>query len=169
MTVVLEKSVRRYTDEPGSGRVTSAVTATVVDGPIHLSAGKFNWEVDLPSTIGGGNLAPGPTAYLLGALAGCAVAFIKYTLAPEIGVRIDDVRAVARCGSDFGGLLGVEGSRPNLTDLAIEVTIDSPDGQDKIDQVTQAWLERSPIYLALLDPHEVSVSFTSADAQGAQA
>lgn len=102
MTAVLEESVQRYTTDPAADRVSSAVTATVADGPIRLSGGKFNWETDLGPMIGGGHLAPGPTAYLLGALAGCAVAFVKYTLAPQLGVRVDDVRAQASCTSDFG-------------------------------------------------------------------
>ncbi len=164
MTAVLEESVQRYTAEPEAGRVSSAVTATVADGPVRLSAGKFNWEADLPPMIGGGNLAPGPTAYLLGALAGCAVAFVKYTLAPQFGVRLDDVRAKASCTSDFGGLLGVPGAVPNLSDLAIEITIDSPDEEAKVDQVKRAWLDRCPIYLALVAPHEVSVRFNAPEA-----
>lgn len=166
MTAVLDESVQRYTSEPGSGRIRPTVTGTAAGGSTRLSGGKFNWEADLPPMIGGGNLAPSPTAYLLGALAGCAVAFVKDTLAPQFGVRIDDVRAEASCSSDLGGLLGVEGTNPRLTDLAIEITIDSPDDQDRIEEVKQAWLQRCPVYLALVEPQEVAVRFTSTDVEG---
>lgn len=162
MTTQLEESVQRFTAEPESSRVTSSVSATVAGGSTRLSGGKFNWETDLPPMIGGGNLAPSPTLYLLGALAGCAVAFIKDTLAPQFGLRVDDVRAVASCSSDFGGLLGISGAMPNITGLAVEITIDSPDDEDKIERVKQAWVERCPVYLALLSPNEVSVGFNPA-------
>ena len=46
--------------------------ATLANGRARLSAGPFNWDADLPAALGGENLAPSPTAYLLGALAGCA-------------------------------------------------------------------------------------------------
>lgn len=162
MTAVLEESVQRYTADPESGRVSATVTATAGTGPTRLSGGKFNWDTDLPPMIGGSNLAPGPTGYLLGALAGCAVAFIKDTLAPQFAVRLNEVRAVASCTSDLGGLLGVPGSRPNLDGMAIEIVIDSPDEEDKVERVKRAWVERCPIYLALVDPHEVSVTFAAA-------
>ena len=67
------------------------MTATLANGQARLSAGAFNWDADLPAVLGGENLAPSPTAYLLGALAGCAVAFLRDTLAPQFGVEIDDV------------------------------------------------------------------------------
>ena len=82
------------------------MTATLVNGHARLSAGPFNWDADLPPAIGGGNLAPSPTAYLLGALAGCGVAFLRDTLAPQFDVELDDVTAVASASSDARGLLG---------------------------------------------------------------
>src|ERR687890_20957 len=96
----LEGSVARFTADPEAGKARPAVTAELVNGRARLSSGPFNWDADLGIGLGGGNLAPSPTAYLLGALAGCAVAFLADTLAPEFGVEVDDITAVARCASD---------------------------------------------------------------------
>src|SRR6476646_8115683 len=100
--------------DPAKAMSHPSVTATLANGRARLSAGPFNWDADLPAVLGGENLAPSPTAYLLGALAGCAVAFLHDTLAPQFGVEIDDVSATASASSDFRGLLGFDGIAPNL-------------------------------------------------------
>jgi hypothetical protein len=88
---LLSASTMRFTTDPDQARSAPAVTASLVNGHARLSAGPFNWDADRPAAIGGENLAPSPTAYLLGALAGCAAAFIHDTLAPQFGLRLDDV------------------------------------------------------------------------------
>src|SRR5258705_1521517 len=96
----------RFRADPSAAKSSPAVTATLANGRARLSSGPFNWDSDLPAALGGENQAPSPTAYLLGALAGCAVAFLHDTLAPQFGVRIDGVKAVAKAASDARGLLG---------------------------------------------------------------
>jgi hypothetical protein len=88
----LEASTQRFTAEPDTARSAPAVTASLINGRARLSAGPFNWDADLAPAIGGRNHAPSPTAYLLGALAGCAVAFVHDTVAPQLGLQLDDVR-----------------------------------------------------------------------------
>src|SRR6476646_12295131 len=119
--------------DPAKAMSHPSVTATLANGRARLSAGPFNWDADLPLTLGGENLAPSPTAYLLGALAGCAVAFLNDTLAPQFDVRIDDVKAIARCSTDQRGLLAIDGVAPDLTDLALELQVSSPSPQDRVD------------------------------------
>ena len=129
-----------------------------MNGRARLSAGPFNWDADLPPALGGENLAPSPTAYLLGALAGCAVAFLHDTLAPRFDVQIDDVTAVARCSSDLRGLLGLDGVAPDLGDLALEIRVASSSPEDRVEAMLAAWRERCPIYLALLKPQSVGLT-----------
>src|SRR5439155_12141774 len=83
-TTTLLETGQRFRADPAAGRTSPSVTATLANGHARLSAGPFNWESDLPQSIGGGHLAPGPTAYLPGALAGCGVAFLADVLAPEV-------------------------------------------------------------------------------------
>ena len=156
----ISATLARFEKEPEAARSAPAVTARVVDGRAELSAGPFSWQADLPLTLGGGNAAPSPTAYLLGALAGCAVAFIRDTLAPQLGLRIDDVSAIARCTSDARGLLAMDGASPDLGDIAIDITVASAEPKERLDGLYQTWLERCPVYLAILKPNVVRATFT---------
>ena len=157
-------SVAKMTADPAAGRATPSVTAELANGRARLSSGPFNWDADLGPGVGGGNLAPSPTAYMLGALAGCAVVFLADTLAPLFDVRIDGITATATCTSDAGGLLGIDGRDPALGDIKLSVAVRSPEPAERLEQVFAAWRERCPIYLALLRPNAVSVQF---DIEGA--
>jgi uncharacterized OsmC-like protein len=147
-----------FAADPGTARGTPTVTATLVDGRARLSAGAFTWDADLPIVIGGTNAAPSPTAYLLGALAGCGVAFLYDTLAPQFGVRIDGIKAVARCSTDLRGLIGMDGASPELDDLALDIEVTTSDPGDRVEAMFAAWRERCPIFLALLRPRNVALS-----------
>jgi len=160
----IEAAIQRFTAEPDAGRSAPAVTASLVNGRARLSAGPFNWDADLPPAVGGENLAPSPTAYLLGALAGCAVAFVHDTLAPQLGLKLDDVSAVARCTADARGLLGMDGAVPDLGDVAIEITVVSPEPAERLDRLFEVWKERCPVYLALLRPVPVTATLTAGPA-----
>ena len=160
----LSESVEKMSADAAAGRSKPSVTAELANGRARLSSGPFNWDADLGPAIGGSNLAPSPTAYMLGALAGCAVVFLADTLAPLFDVRIDGITATATCSSDAGGLLGIDGRDPALGDIELKVMVSSPDPADRLGQVFAAWRERCPIYLALLRPNAVAVQF---DIEGA--
>lgn len=161
-TAAIEASTRRFAAEPDAARSAPAVTASLVNGRARLSAGPFNWDADLPPAVGGENLAPSPTAYLLGALAGCAVAFVHDTLAPQLGLKLDDVSAVARCTADARGLLGMDGAVPDLGDVAVEIRVVSPEPAERLDLLFEVWKERCPVYLALLKPVPVQATLSAA-------
>ena len=156
----IRETTAKLTADPTAGRTSPSVSAELVNGRGRLSSGAFSWEADLGPAVGGQNLAPTPTQYLLGALAGCAVVFLRDTLAPQFGVTVEAVRATARCSADTGGLLGVQGTSPALEGLALDVEVTSSDAPERLDEVFAAWRERCPIYLALLNPNDVSVSFS---------
>ena len=155
----LAESVARFTADPAAGKARPAVTAELANGRARLSSGPFNWDADLGLALGGGNLAPSPTAYLLGALAGCAVAFLADTLAPLFDVTLDGVSATARSSSDASGLLGIDGRDPALGEIELSVVVSSPDPADRLEPMFQAWRDRCPIYLALLRPNDVALTF----------
>ncbi len=101
-----------------------------------------------------------PTALLLGALAGCAVVFVRDTLAPQLGVRVDSVQADVRCKADFRGLVAIPGAVPDLQDLEVTIQIQSPESEEKVQSLYQSWLERCPVYLALTKPLAVKATLT---------
>ena len=158
---MLAETEAKFRSDPSTAKSSPTVTATLVNGRARLSAGPFNWDADLPAALGGENLAPSPTAYLLGALAGCAVAFLHDTLAPAFGVQVDDVTAVARASSDARGLLGLDGVAPDLADLALDIKVSSPSPKDRVEAMLAAWRERCPIYLALLKPNSIALTAAS--------
>jgi uncharacterized OsmC-like protein len=157
-TQTVTEAETKFQADPGSARGTPSVTATLVDGRAHLAAGAFTWDADLPAVIGGTNQAPSPTAYLLGALAGCGVAFLQDTLAPQFGVRIDAITGVARCSTDLRGLIGMDGASPELMDIALDIEVTTSDPGDRVDAMFAAWRERCPIFLALLRPKSVELT-----------
>ena len=151
-----------WTTDPNAAKGAPAVSGRLVDGQAELTSGKYTWRADLPSGLGGTGTAPSPTQLLLGALAGCAVAFIHDTLAPQLDIDVKDVTAVARCKTDARGLLGMEGARPDLMDIELEITVDASGPPDRLRALEQVWLERCPIYLAIAKPNGVSVRVTGA-------
>jgi uncharacterized OsmC-like protein len=155
----LERTVSTWTEAPDRARSTPTVTATAEDRQALLQAGPFTWRTDLPGPLGGTNQAPSPTALLLSALAGCAVVFVRDTLAPQLGVRVTAVEATVRCDADARGLLGMDGASPKLADVTLEVSVASPDGEAAVAEVARVWQERCPIYLALIEPTDVAVDF----------
>jgi len=159
LTDRIHETTEKLRADPAAGVTTPSVTATLLNGHARLSSGPFNWESDLGPGIGGENLAPSPTAYLLGALAGCGVVFLRDTLAPQFGVTIDEIQATARCRSDVAGLLGIEGTNPALEQIELSIVVSSPDPADRLDAMFAAWRERCPIYLSLLNPNAVGVDF----------
>ena len=158
MTTTAIDAAATFREDPAKARSAPTVTATLANGRARLSAGPFNWDADLPAILGGENLAPSPTAYLLGALAGCAVAFLHDTLAPQFDVEIDSATAAASSVSDLRGLVGIDGAAPDLTDLKLDIQLTSSSPQDRIDAMLAAWRERCPIYLALLKPNAVELT-----------
>ncbi len=155
-------TVDAWTKEPAKALGTPVVTARAEGSQAVIQAGPFTWRADLPPPLGGSNEAPSPTALLLSALAGCAVVFVRDTLAPQLGVRVTDVAATVKCETDARGLLGLEGADPDLRNLSLDVTVESPDGDEAVRRIAEVWQERCPIYLALVKPGDVAVQFRPA-------
>ncbi len=164
---IIQATEELYRANPEGARTTPAVRGRLVDGRAELSAGAYTWHSDLPPALGGTGSAPSPTHYLLGALAGCAVAFIHDTLAPQLSLTVDDLTVVARCRADARGLLGMEGAIPDLEEIEIEISVATPDSAERLAALEEVWRERCPIYLAVVKPNRASVRLTQAEPAGA--
>jgi uncharacterized OsmC-like protein len=157
----IRETTRLWQEQPDKARSAPTVRARAEGSQAVLEAGPFSWRADLPPPLGGTNQAPSPTALLLGALAGCAVVFIRDTLAPQLGIRVDAVEATAQCDADARGLLGLDGVAPDLRNLRLDIQVQSPDGDGNVQQLFQTWQERCPIYLALVKAIDVSLTMRS--------
>lgn len=158
---IIEATAAAWTDAPEKARSAPGVTATSDGSQAVIEAGPFTWRTDLPEGLGGSNAAASPTALLLGALAGCAVVFVRDVLGPQLGIRLDAVQARVGCETDGRGLLGFDGVAADLQGMYLEVTVSSPDGHEAVDRLAEVWKERCPIYLALMKPTTVDVTFRS--------
>lgn len=156
-----------YRANPDGARTTPAVRGRLVDARAELSAGAHTWHADLPPALGGTGSAPTPTQYLLGALAGCAIAFIHDTLAPQLGIAIDDLTVVARCRADARGLLGIDDAIPDLEQIEVEISIATSASAERLASLIAVWRERCPIYLAVVKANRASVQLTQAEPAGA--
>jgi uncharacterized OsmC-like protein len=154
----IRQTVRLFEEQPGKAKTTPTVKARTDGSQAVMEAGPFSWRSDLPEPIGGTNQAPSPTSLLLSALAGCGVVFIRDTLAPQLGVRVDAVEATAQCEADSRGLLGMAGGEPDLKNLRLDIRVQSPDDESDVHKLYEAWRERCPIYLALIKAMDVSLN-----------
>lgn len=156
---LLEKYIQQFKEQPETAKVASIVKATTKDNFVILESGKFAFLVDEPPPLGGGNKAVNPTQLFLGALAGCAGAFIKDTLAPLGGVSIDDVEVEVGCQADLRGLLGIGDVQPDYQNISLSITIHSKDSEDKIEQLFELYQKRCPIYLGIIKPMSIATNF----------
>ena len=154
----IRQTVRLFEEQSEKARSKPTVKAHAEGSQAVMEAGPFSWNSDLPEPIGGTNQAPSPTALLLSALAGCAVVFIRDTLAPQLGVRVDGVEATAQCEADARGLLGMAGAEPDLQNIRLDIRIQSSDDESDVQKLYEAWRARCPIYLALTKAMDVSLN-----------
>ena len=154
----IRETVHSWEQNPEKAKTKRTVKVRSDGAQAVIEAGPFTWRADLPSPLGGTNQARSPTALLLGALGGCAVVFIRDTLAPQLGVRVDAVEATVQCDSDARGLLAMAGIAPDLQNIQVTIQMQSPDGEAAAQKVYQAWLQRCPIYLAITKPMRVTAS-----------
>jgi len=161
-TETIQTTIENWTKDPDSARGAPTVTAHADDSQAVIQAGPFSWRADLPPALGGTNQAPSPTALLLGALAGCAVVFVRDTLAPQLAIRVTSVEATVKCETDARGLLDMNGAEPDLRNMSLDVSVESPDGDSAVKQIADVWQERCPIYLALVKPTDISINFRAA-------
>jgi uncharacterized OsmC-like protein len=145
----IEETVRLWQTQPDKAKGKPTVIARAEGSKAVMEHGSFSWRTDMPVSLGGTNEAPSPTALLLSALAGCAVVFIRDTLAPQLGVTLGAVEATAECETDARGLLGIDGAAPDLSNISLTIALKSPDPEDAVRRVYRAWQERCPVYLAL--------------------
>jgi uncharacterized OsmC-like protein len=146
----IEQTLRLWQAEPDKAKGKPTVKARAEGSKAVMEHGTFSWSTDLPASLGGTNEAPSPTALLLSALAGCAVVFIRDTLAPQLGVRVDAIEATAQCETDARGLLGMDSVAPDLCNIGLTIGLQSPENEDAVRKVYQVWQERCPVYLALI-------------------
>lgn len=100
--------------------------------------------VDLPAALGGGDHGPAPGELVLVALTACvSQAFIES--AAMAGVAIDRLDVSAEGQLDLRGTAGVEGVRPGLSQIHLDVEVAGDADPGVIDRLLTEALHRSPV------------------------
>jgi uncharacterized OsmC-like protein len=148
-TFSIQETIQSWQAEPAKAKGKPAVKAFSEGVQAAFESGSFTWQADFPPALGGTGAAPSPTALFLSALAGCAVLLIRDTLAPQLGIQVEAVAAVAQVETDSGGLVGLAGTIPDFQNLQLTITIKSSEPEAKVQELYQVWLQRCPIYLGI--------------------
>lgn len=157
-TEAIHQAIRVWTAEPEKAFMKPMARGRSEGAKAVIEAGPFTMEMDAPPPFGGTNQAPSPVPMLLGALAGCAVLFIKDTLAPQYGVAVEDVESTVQCEADGRGSYGIDDALPDIQNVSMTIRIKSSDTEENVEKIYQAWLERCPIYLAMIKPLAVETN-----------
>ncbi|MHC4459527.1 MAG: OsmC family protein [Planctomycetota bacterium] len=87
-TSAIQETIRQWQAEPEKAIMKATIKGRSDGVQAVIEAGPFSRRMDVPPPFGGRNQAPNPAALLLDSLAGCAVVFIKDTLAPQYDVAV---------------------------------------------------------------------------------
>jgi uncharacterized OsmC-like protein len=100
--------------------------------------------VDLPRELGGDDQGPAPGEMVLAALGACvAQGFIEG--AAVTGIQVDRLEVSARGHLDLRGNAGVEGVRPGLSKIHLDVEVESSAGDDVLDGLLAEAVRLSPV------------------------
>ena len=126
--------------------LTFEVTAvSTSDTGLTVKARDFEFIVDEPAALGGGDLGPNPVEYELGALLGC-LNVVVHLVAKEQGVTLTSFSATARGDLDPAKFMGAD-TDVRAGYLAIEVTIvvEGDADADKLDEIARISESRCPV------------------------
>ena len=114
-------------------------------------------SVDRPQALGGSDRGPAPGELILAALGSCvAQTFIE--AAAMTGVRVDRLEIAAEAHLDLRGNAGVEGVRPGLTRIHLDVEVESDADEDVVVALLADAVRRSPIADSLTAGVQVGAS-----------
>jgi uncharacterized OsmC-like protein len=100
--------------------------------------------LDRPRVLGGGDGGPAPGELVLAALGSCvAQAFLEE--ASMSGVEVERFELSAEGHLDLRGNVGVEGVRPGITRIDLDVEVESSAGPEVLDGLLAGAVRRSPV------------------------
>ena len=122
-----------------------ATAVSSSDTGLTVTARDFQWLVDEPPSLGGGDIGPNPVEYVLGALLGC-LNVVVHLVAKEQGVTLTSFAASAKGELDPSTFLGKDtGGRAGYTSIAVTIEVEGDADQAKLDEIVAISETRCPV------------------------
>ncbi len=106
--------------------------------------------MDEPEELGGYDHGPSPMEFVLAALSGCTSVMISMIAQEKnfafSGVEFENVGVL-----DLQGLMGVEGVSPHFQKVRFDVTLDTDENQERIQELKETVEKRCPVFNLLKD------------------
>lgn len=120
----------------------------------------FEFIADEPEALAGTNIGPNPIEYLLGSLGACQVITYQAVAALK-GIRLNNVKVETKGNIDWRGFLGLDPNiRPGYQNIEVEVTIDSDESPEIIEDLVKTVDAQCPILDNLTNSVRVSSNTT---------
>jgi uncharacterized OsmC-like protein len=138
------------------GYATRASTEELLCGPERI-AREATLPVDLPQAFGGSDRGPAPAEMILAALGSCvAQGFVE--AAAIAGVQVDRLEVAVEGHLDLRGNAGVEGVRPGLSTIHLDVEVESRVDGGVLDGLLSEAVRLSPVADSLTAGVEIVAS-----------
>lgn len=151
----LAKTAAAVRDDPSAARLAVTLggewrtdpARPQFGGAVTFPMGGLTFEADFPAFLGGEGRAPTPLAYCFYGAMSCYGATFA-TQAALAGVEIRALQISLRLNVDFRAALGLGDYAP-LDEFAFEVEVDTPAGDDAVQDVKRLADERCPAIWAM--------------------
>jgi uncharacterized OsmC-like protein len=122
-----------------------ATAVSTSDTGLTVTARDFEFIVDEPQSLGGGDTGPNPVEYVLGALLGC-LNVVVHLVAKEHGVTLASFTARARGDLDPSKFLGKSmDGRAGYTGIEVDIEVEGDADTAKLEEIVRISETRCPV------------------------
>ncbi len=134
-----------------------ATAVSTTDTGLTVKARDFEFIVDEPQSLGGGDTGPNPVEYVLGALLGC-LNVVVHLVAQEQGVTLTSFTATARGDLDPSKFLGKSmDGRAGYTGVEVDIVVEGDADIAKLEEIVRISETRCPVSDNLANVTPVSI------------
>ncbi len=121
---------------------------------VDVEARQHKLVVDEPKELGGTDKGANPIEYLLAALASCLSIALRFH-ANKKKIQIDEIEVETKGLLDLRGFMGMEGVKPGLQWVEVDLKIKSPEPEEKIKELVEFVEAHCPVADTLRSQTEV--------------
>ena len=122
-----------------------ATAVSTSETGLTVTARDFQFVVDEPQSLGGGDLGPNPVEYVLGALLGC-LNMVVHLVAKEHGVMLSSFKATARGELDPTKFMGTNmDARADYEAIEVRIEVEGDADSSQLDEIAHIAESRCPV------------------------